>query len=196
MSIRAIHMQNIAQGIKNHEYRKYLLPKSVKRIWFYTSAPVSQVCYVALIGPGRQPGEVPEDGGLGNDDFNGGKKVSKYGYEIEKLWKLKCPISLAFARKRGYLKGPPQKYNWAPPMLIQDYPLKNKECVIGEVQKEKNENGRVDLGDLTNDKSGNRGEFNDAVAEVVHVNISRKRVTTEPCSDEERTTKKHKGSSE
>lgn len=41
MSIKPEHMHNIATGVKNHEYRRYLLPSSVRRIWFYKSSPVS-----------------------------------------------------------------------------------------------------------------------------------------------------------
>lgn len=118
MSIKPEHMANIATGVKNHEYRKYLLRASVRRIWFYTTHPHSRIEYVAQISPGRKPGEVPEDGGLGNDDFNAGKKVSKVGYAIEKLWKIVPAVSFAMARQCSSLKAPPQKYNYAPAALV------------------------------------------------------------------------------
>lgn len=130
MSIKPIHMSNIATCRKNHEYRKYLLPSSVHRIWFYTTAPVSSIQYVASVGRGRKPGEVPEDGGIGNEDFNAGRKESKFGYEIQRLWRLCEPISLAVAESNGYLKGPPQKYCWAPAALIEDCPLESQDCVV------------------------------------------------------------------
>jgi hypothetical protein len=123
MSIFPEHIDNIASRLKNHEYRKYLLPSSVQRIWFYTTAPVSSVYYVACISGGKVPGQVPEDGGIGNEDFNAGKKVSKYGYEILELWKLVEPISLEHAKMKGYLNGPPQKYCWVSLAVIEDYPL-------------------------------------------------------------------------
>lgn len=144
MSIRQEHMGNIAAGTKNYEYRKYLLPSSVKRIWFYTSTPVSSIQYVAQISRGRVPGEVPEDGGIGNDDFNAGRKISNYGYEIHKLWRLRMPITLATARKRGFLKGPPQKYNWAPARLIDEIPLEKEECVINRREKRAERNDASD----------------------------------------------------
>ncbi|KAJ5318635.1 hypothetical protein N7476_005055 [Penicillium atrosanguineum] len=74
MSIKPEHMRNIASGAKNHEYRGYLLPSSVRRIWFYTTAPVKRLEYVARISAGKPPGTVPNDGGIGNADFNDGKK--------------------------------------------------------------------------------------------------------------------------
>jgi len=119
MSIKPEHIINIAARLKNHEYRRYLLPATVHRIWFYTSAPVSAIHYVACISAGKVPGQVPEDGGIGNEDFNAGKKLSKYGYEIQELWKLKQPISLQQAKLRGYLKGPPQKYCYVPQALLE-----------------------------------------------------------------------------
>ena len=101
MSIKPDHMRNIVSRLKTHEYRKYLLPGSVQRIWFYTTAPDQEVRHVATIGPGKQPGEVPEDGGLGNDDFNAGLKQSKYGYPILNLYELKPPLSLATLKEEG-----------------------------------------------------------------------------------------------
>ncbi|KAL2842643.1 hypothetical protein BJX68DRAFT_244620, partial [Aspergillus pseudodeflectus] len=76
MSIKPTHMTNIALGKKNHEYRRYLLPSSVRRLWLYTTAPVSRIEYVARISRGKTRGQVPEDGGIGNADFNAGNKVS------------------------------------------------------------------------------------------------------------------------
>lgn len=76
MGIKPEHITNIAVGAKNHEYRRYLLPSSIRRIWFYTTAPVSQIEHVACISHGKIPGKVLEDGSIGNEDSNAGKKVS------------------------------------------------------------------------------------------------------------------------
>jgi predicted transcriptional regulator len=130
MSIKPEHMDNIAARHKNHEYRRYLLPPSVRHIWFYTSAPFSAIHYVACISNGKVPGQVPEDGGIGNEDFNAGKKLSKYGYEIQELWKLEQPISLQQAKLRGYLKGPPQKYCYVPQVLLESCPLEKQNNVF------------------------------------------------------------------
>jgi len=55
MSIKPAHMGNIAARLKNHEYRRYLLPATVHRIWFYTNALVSAIHYVACISTGKTP---------------------------------------------------------------------------------------------------------------------------------------------
>lgn len=108
-------MSNIAASLKNHEFHKYLLPPTVRHIWFYVSAPISAIQYVAHISTCRAAGAVPDDGGLSNADFNVGRKVYKYGYEIGKLSKLAAPLSLADSKRNRHLKGPPQKYSYAPP---------------------------------------------------------------------------------
>ncbi|CAG8385458.1 unnamed protein product [Penicillium salamii] len=125
MSIKPEHIQNIALRTKNHEYRSYLLPQSIQRIWFYTSSPIQSLEYVAHISHGKRPGEVPEDGGIGNAEFNIGLKKSGYGYEILTLWKLKDPITLKQAIADGFLKGPPQKYCWVPLGFLEEFPLES-----------------------------------------------------------------------
>lgn len=130
MSIKPEHMANIASGAKNHEYRRYLLPSSICYIWFYTTAPISAIQYVARISYGKAPGEVPEDGGLGNADFNAGKKLSKFGYEILALWKLEQPITLRLALSRGFMKGPPQKYTFVSKQVCGEWELEKQTRVI------------------------------------------------------------------
>lgn len=53
MSIKPERITNIAVGAKNHEYRRYLFPSSIRRIWFYTTAPVSQIEHVTCISHGK-----------------------------------------------------------------------------------------------------------------------------------------------
>lgn len=127
MSIKPDHMANIASGVKNHEYRRYLLPPSIQYIWFYTSAPISAIQYVARISSGKVPGEVPEDGGLGNMEFNTGKKQSKYGYRILALWELAQSITLCQAVSKGYLKGPPQKYTYVLKQMCRELEVERTE---------------------------------------------------------------------
>jgi len=130
MSIKPEHMENVVLGTKNHEYRKYLLPASVERIWFYTSSPAQELRYIAAVSNGKVPGEVPEDGGLGNKEFNEGKERSTYGYEILQLWELEEQMSLEVLKRDGYLRGPPQKYNWVSQELLNDVKLDEQKLVF------------------------------------------------------------------
>ena len=86
---------------------------------------------MARISRGKAPGEVPEDGGLGNVDFNAGRKDSKFGYEILALWKLGCPITLCQATSKGFLKGAPQKYTFVSKQVCTEWKLENQTKVIG-----------------------------------------------------------------
>lgn len=133
MSIKPEHINNIAAGTKNYEYRGYLLPSSIRCIWFYTTAPMSRIEYVARISSGKIQGEVLEDGGIGNVNFNAGDKVSKYAYEILDLWKLKQPINIKLAKSKGFLKAPPRKYCWAPLSLLESYPLDWQDHIVSKV---------------------------------------------------------------
>ncbi|KAL4932401.1 uncharacterized protein BDV17DRAFT_254363 [Aspergillus undulatus] len=126
MSIKPEHITNIANRTKNHEYRRYLLPSTVQRIWFYTTAPLSRLEYVARVSRGKTRGEVPEDGGIGNKEFNAGLKISNYAYEILELWRLQEVITLKGVIKAGYLKGAPQKYSWVPVELLKTRPLERQ----------------------------------------------------------------------
>jgi hypothetical protein len=124
MSIRPIHMERISTRKKTHEFRAYLLPAGVKRIWFYTSAPVQKLRYVADISQGKKPGEIAaSDTGIGNQEFNDGKKKKgMYAYEILNLWEVRkesMGIALKKLKEEGWLKGPPQKYNWAKDEMVK-----------------------------------------------------------------------------
>ncbi|KAJ5154847.1 uncharacterized protein N7500_010286 [Penicillium coprophilum] len=135
MSIKPEHMQNIASGSKNHEYRSYLLPPSIQHIWFYTTSPIKQIEYVARISPGKIPGEVSDDGGIGNAEFNAGLKKSKYGYEVLALWRLKVAVSLEMALVEGFLKGAPQKYCWVSLDFLERFLLERQELLFSRMDE-------------------------------------------------------------
>jgi hypothetical protein len=127
ISIMPIHMANIASRLKTHEFRRYLIPASVKRMWFYTTTPAQCVQYVAVVSNGKTPGEIStEDTGLGNDDFNAGRKESKYGYQIVHLYELHEPLSLQDLIERGFAKGAPQKYQWVSEEMLNNIELEKQ----------------------------------------------------------------------
>jgi hypothetical protein len=124
MSIKPIHMERISTRKKTHEFRSYLLSASVKRIWFYTSAPIQKLRYVADISRGKKPGEIAtSDTGIGNQEFNDGKKKEgMYAYEIINLWEVRKEtkgITLKKLKEEGWLKGPPMKFNWAKEEMVK-----------------------------------------------------------------------------
>jgi hypothetical protein len=118
--IRPEHMTKIAAQTKNHDYRKYELPHTVHRLWFFETEPVDAITFMATTGPAKRPGEVRDSSGVGNDDFDAGLKGCKFGYPIIQLYQFTDPLD------RKTLKGkygltPPTSHFVPPPWLSRDY---------------------------------------------------------------------------
>ena len=83
------YMGQIISGLKTYEFRKYRLSHSVKRVWFYVTAPESRISHICDIGVAktRNPGDVPlPTTGLGNQEYNDRHPDwdgYDYAYEIE-----------------------------------------------------------------------------------------------------------------
>ncbi|KAF9037894.1 hypothetical protein BDZ89DRAFT_1100482 [Hymenopellis radicata] len=114
----------IREGKKNHEYRKYKLRDTVQRLWLYETAPVSAIRYVMQTARPKVPGEVNDPTGVGNDDFDAGKKQSKYGYPVRALWELKKPIKMNDMRTRFKIN-PPQGFMFVPEQMVQEEKLED-----------------------------------------------------------------------
>jgi hypothetical protein len=112
IAIHSQHVQSIVSRVKDHEYRKYLLPESVKRMWIYETSPTSAITHIAHISAGKQPGQVNNEHGLRNAEFNAGEldHLAKYAYEILDLRALPEPWTLQLLKTNGWLNGAPQKY--------------------------------------------------------------------------------------
>lgn len=113
VAIKPIHLANIVSREKNHEYRKYRLSDEVVRLWLYETKEGGQgraaITHIAVIPEGirRTPGTVPaEPFGIGNDDFNAGLKVSKYGYPVLEVYELVEPVTLAEMRSKWGMGAP------------------------------------------------------------------------------------------
>ncbi|KAF8530018.1 hypothetical protein BU17DRAFT_35973 [Hysterangium stoloniferum] len=122
ISIKGEHMNNIVSRKKNHEFRKYLIPDTIERMWyaFYVSSPDQTLRYVAEISRGKVRGEVKDEEGLGNTDFNQGLEESKFAYEILHLYKVKEPPS-SVDLKNNYSLSPPQRYTYLPQTLFNHF---------------------------------------------------------------------------
>ena len=121
ISIHLKHVKNIVSRVKDHEYRKYLIPTSVRRMWIYETSPLSAIKYVALISNRKRPGEVANNEGLRNKEFNDRKleHLAKYAYEILELYALPEVFPLAKLITNGWLKGPPQKFCYAKRQMVE-----------------------------------------------------------------------------
>ncbi|KAJ2892385.1 hypothetical protein MKZ38_009905 [Zalerion maritima] len=127
MAIKPVHLANIASRQKNHEYRKYRLRDGVERLWFYETrdggSGRAAITHVAVIPPDirRTPGTVPtEPFGLGNDDFNAGRKESKFGYPVLELYELVRPVTVGDMKTKWGMGGAPMGWRFLPTGLWVD----------------------------------------------------------------------------
>ncbi|KAJ7157135.1 hypothetical protein C8R46DRAFT_1293573 [Mycena filopes] len=149
ISIKTPHMNNIVSRVKDHEFRKYLISRTVERMWYascyralsaptmhlrlYVSSPDQTLRYIAIISQGKAPGDIENEQGLGNADFNGGREsgigVASHAYEIIHLYKLKRPLHISVLSER-YKISPPQRYAYTPRQLSDDVKLEDQEMLF------------------------------------------------------------------
>ena len=131
ISIHPEQMQKIANGTKDHDFRNFKIPHTVSRFWIYATRPVCELQYMAVVAPGfRQPGEIDNDSGIGNADFNAGRLVAKYAYKLVQVYQLNNPVTLNTMREKGWA-GPPRRYDYLPPAVVGSL-LGNLRCALFE----------------------------------------------------------------
>ena len=119
------YMQQIVTGEKTYEFRKYCLKQSVKRIWFYSTAPQSTIEYICEILPARtrNPGDLALEGdGLGNKEFNTRHKDWEgydFAYKILSVYRIEKPITLDDLRNDHGMRSAPRGLVYAPPSLLE-----------------------------------------------------------------------------
>lgn len=150
ISIHSGNVEKLVAMVKNHEFRTYTLPSSVARIWLYETKPSSKIRYMASIGTVKEPGEIKDEQGLGNMDFNAGKGLSRYAYEISQMYELANPVSLKTMRRNRWLESAPQKYAWVRPAVLDHlmanlmYPIFGKETALSASQDLRSDSQQAD----------------------------------------------------
>ena len=91
------------------------------------SSPDQTLRYIATISHGKRPGEIQPAllDGIGNAEFNAGKKDEGFAYEIEELYELKEPLSLKAMQER-YGATFPQRFSYVMDSMIQDIVLEDQ----------------------------------------------------------------------
>jgi predicted transcriptional regulator len=125
ISIKPVFMNHIVERTKNHEFRKYLLPNTVQRMWLCVSSPDLSLRYIATISRGKLPGEITMEDGMGNADFNSGLKESIAAYQIMELYQLKEPLSLTQMHAK-YGATFPHRFSFVSANMVNEIVLKDQ----------------------------------------------------------------------
>ncbi|KAI3398001.1 hypothetical protein diail_9978 [Diaporthe ilicicola] len=129
LSVHPEQAEQIAEGVKTHEFRNYRIPQTVGRLWIYITRPVCALKYMATISAAKIPGEIsPDDSGVGNEDFNQGKGL-KFAYELKQVYQLNNPVSLTRMKENGWVEEAPAKYVYVPPAVLGEL-MGNLRCAL------------------------------------------------------------------
>lgn len=109
LSIHQEHIDNIASGRKNYEFRNYKPKKAFGKVWVYTTTPTGAITHVMRVDRIiRYPKKISSEG-IGNKVFNQGNKTT-FAYHIDTFTELKDQISLE--TMRGFDIYPPQQLRY------------------------------------------------------------------------------------
>ncbi|KAI1493869.1 hypothetical protein F5X96DRAFT_676764 [Biscogniauxia mediterranea] len=102
----------IVDRTKDHEFRSWKIPPE----------PVYELKYMCIFGPPKVPGEIQDETGIGNADFNKGKQV----------YQLNNPVSLEEMKNKGWVSSAPQKYAFIPPAVVGELTANLRCALFGE----------------------------------------------------------------
>ncbi|KAI0026067.1 hypothetical protein F4780DRAFT_5331 [Xylariomycetidae sp. FL0641] len=131
VSLHPEHVTKIVDRSKDHEFRAWKIPLQVTRVWLYITKPVSELKYMCLFGPAKEPGEIQDERGIGNKEFNQGKMIMKFAYEILQVYELNNPVSLEDMKNKGWVSTAPQKYTFIPQAVVGEL-TSNLRCALFE----------------------------------------------------------------
>ena len=126
LAMQEPYMTQIVEGHKNYEFRRYCLKPSVKRIWFYRTAPYSSIAHICeiLTARTRNAGDPPlEEDGMGNREFNNKAKDYEgydFAYKILSVYEIEKPLLLKDLMSRYGMKSAPRGMVYLPKAIFDD----------------------------------------------------------------------------
>lgn len=132
------YMAQMVARTKTHEFRKLRYPDTVRRMWFYETAPVSAITHVCefVLGSARPAASEPTTawhlptGGIGNAEFNSYHldwEGYNFAYEIKSCTRLRVPVTLATLKEEYGFKSAPRGMAYVPSQLKADVQLDEQE---------------------------------------------------------------------
>ena len=138
LPMRDPYMDQIIDGSKNFEFRRYCLSPEVKRIWFYRTAPHSSITHVCETLPARtrNPGDAPlSEDGLGNMEFNTRHQDwagYDFAYKMVTVYELREPITLKDMKEKHGFKSAPRGFVYLPKSISDCHDWKKQKLVCPE----------------------------------------------------------------
>jgi hypothetical protein len=125
-------MDQIVSAIKDHEFRRYRISPTVKRVWFYVTAPESQISHICEISEAktREQGDEPlPETGLGNKEFNERHpewEGSDFAYEVKGVWELRKKLTLNGLKEEYGFKAAPRGLLYVTPEMMRNVKLEEQ----------------------------------------------------------------------
>ena len=116
-------VEDIRNRVKDHEFRVYEFPESVSRIWICELKPVRMLTCMATISKAKVPGEITDESGRGNKEFNAKPIGKNFAYEILELYELADPLNLDQIIQREWLPSTPkpgEPYVYVRPAVLDE----------------------------------------------------------------------------
>jgi len=120
ISIHPSSIEKIVNQTKDHEFRAYKFPPTVRRVWIYETRPSCILRYMAVISDAKQPGEILDESGFENDKFNAKPKGRNFAYEILALYELSSPRTLEELILNEWIKSAPSKTAPVRPAVLDE----------------------------------------------------------------------------
>jgi predicted transcriptional regulator len=132
LPMRQPYMDQIVSGIKDHEFRRYRISHTVKRVWFYVTAPESRISHICEISEAktREEGDEPlPETGRGNKEFNERHpdwEGSAFAYEVKGVWELRKKLTLKELKGEYGFKAAPRGLVYVTPEMLRDVKLEEQ----------------------------------------------------------------------
>ncbi|KAI0887948.1 uncharacterized protein GGS22DRAFT_197865 [Annulohypoxylon maeteangense] len=136
VSLHPEPLARILDRTKDHEFRSWNIPHTVCRVWLYSTKPLSELKYMCILTPPKTPGEIEDEKGIGNAEFNQGNQSAKFAYEILQVYELNNPVSLDEMKNKGWIAAAPQKFIWVPTAVVGELTANLKCALFGEEEQD------------------------------------------------------------
>ncbi|KAI3604553.1 hypothetical protein WG66_008484 [Moniliophthora roreri] len=111
------YMDQLITRQKPYECRRYRISPSVKRIWFYLTAPHSCIAYICEIDPITARNDSPS------------MEETSFSYTLKSVWRIWKSLGLREMKKNYGLKVAPRGLMYVPTCILDAVPWREQQCL-------------------------------------------------------------------